>query len=260
MIRLVATDMDGTLFAEGSRSVKPELLDVIVKLRRKGIIFVAASGRQYPSMRGVFAPILQDLIFIADNGGYVFSQGREIERVVFEPDLLRETIRYARTKGDRVLLETAEKTYTDSSDLAFRDLLVKDYQVDLVQVRDLLEADEPALKVALRCDSDAASIAAPAAQYFQGRLNVLASGAYWVDFIPAGVDKGNALAKLQKLLHISREETMAFGDNENDLGMLAQAGESYAVANARDAVKQKAKYLTDSDVNDGVLNVLRTLL
>ena len=53
---------------------------------------------------------------------------------------------------------------------------------------------------------------------------------------------------------------MVFGDNLNDLEMLAAAEESYAVANAAEAVKQAAKHLADSNVNDGVLKVLRRLL
>ena len=57
----------------------------------------------------------------------------------------------------------------------------------------------------------------------------------------ASVDKGNALKVIQDFLGVSREETMAFGDNDNDLGLLAAAGESYAVANARDSVKKQAQ-------------------
>lgn len=262
MIKLIATDMDGTLFAEGSQSVKPELLEVILKLKEKGAIFVVASGRQYPSMRSVFAPILNDLIFIADNGGYVTCRGREIERCALERELMLETIAYARTQSSRILLETVDQTYTDSTDPTFHDLLVKDYRVDLVRVEDLavLDGDVQALKVALRCDNDAQKIAVPAAEHFRGRLHVMASGAYWVDFAPAGVDKGNALARIQELMHISPEETMAFGDNSNDIGMLNRARESYAVANAREEVKKAARYVADSSENDGVLKVLRRLL
>ena len=53
---------------------------------------------------------------------------------------------------------------------------------------------------------------------------------------------------------------MAFGDNHNDIGMLNCAGESYAVANAREEVKQAAKYIAESNTQDGVLKILRTLL
>ena len=53
---------------------------------------------------------------------------------------------------------------------------------------------------------------------------------------------------------------MVFGDNFNDIEMLQSAGESYAVGNAAEAVKREAKYVADTNVNDGVLKVLRTLI
>ena len=53
---------------------------------------------------------------------------------------------------------------------------------------------------------------------------------------------------------------MVFGDNFNDIEMFRSAGVSYAVGNAAEAVKQEARYVADTNVNDGVLKVLRTLL
>ena len=73
-------------------------------------------------------------------------------------------------------------------------------------------------------------------------------------------NKGHAIREIQKILKISPDETMVFGDNLNDLEMLAAATESYAVANAAEPVRKAAKHITDTNVNDGVLKVLRTLL
>ena len=61
----------------------------------------------------------------------------------------------------------------------------------------------------------------------------------WMDVTGKHADKGNALKKLQSILNISREETMAFGDNLNDLGLLEAAEESYAIGSARDEVKKR---------------------
>ena len=73
-------------------------------------------------------------------------------------------------------------------------------------------------------------------------------------------NKGNAIRSIQKTLGILPEETMVFGDNFNDIEMFRSAGVSYAVGNAAEAVKQEARYVADTNVNDGVLKVLRTLL
>ena len=88
----------------------------------------------------------------------------------------------------------------------------------------------------------------------------MAAGERWVDFVGTDTDKGKALESIQRLMHITKEETMAFGDNNNDIGMMLCAGESYAVANAREEVKKAARHLTDRNVDDGVLKILKRLL
>ena len=71
-------------------------------------------------------------------------------------------------------------------------------------------------------------------------------------------DKGNALKKLQEKLHILPEETMAFGDNMNDIGMLRAAGESYAVENAVPELKAMATAVIGGNDSDGVARWLES--
>ena len=73
-------------------------------------------------------------------------------------------------------------------------------------------------------------------------------------------DKGSSLKSLQKQLGITREETMAFGDNLNDLGLLAAAEESYAIGSARDEVKAAAKHIAPPLKENGETEVLLKLL
>ena len=69
-----------------------------------------------------------------------------------------------------------------------------------------------------------------------------------------------AVKLLQDSLEIKPEETMAFGDQLNDIEMLEQAYYSFAVGNARPEVKAIARFQTDTNVNDGVLKILKLLL
>ena len=85
------------------------------------------------------------------------------------------------------------------------------------------------------------------------------------DFFEAGIvangaDKGSALKKIQGMFGISREETAAFGDNENDIGMLELAGQSYAVENARRAVRDAASHVIGPMREDAVLKVIKSWL
>lgn len=260
MIKLIVSDVDGTLLEEGTPNLNPELFQVILKLKEKGVIFAAASGRQYESIREVFAPVENEMIFIADNGAYVVCRGREMESFFFDRSVLEETVAYVRKMKGFLLVESPEVGYTDSRDEAFITMLREGYNMKIQQVEDVLKLDIPVVKVAAYCQEDAQSMALPAGEHFKGRLNVMASGAHWVDFVRPDVDKGNALGRVQKLMKILPEETMAFGDNINDIGMLARAGESYAVENAREEVKRAAKHIAGRGAEDGVLKVLKRLL
>jgi hydroxymethylpyrimidine pyrophosphatase-like HAD family hydrolase len=109
-------------------------------------------------------------------------------------------------------------------------------------------------------EQDASQAAASIRERLAGRANVMAAGARWVDVVSNEADKGTALARLQSLLGISREETAAFGDNGNDIGMLKLAGHSYAVANARQEVKEEATCVIGPMREDAVLQVIRSWL
>ena len=62
MIKLIASDLDGTLLKEGTMDINPEIYDIIRKLKAKGIVFAAVSGREYDSIERVFAPVKLFLI------------------------------------------------------------------------------------------------------------------------------------------------------------------------------------------------------
>ena len=85
MIKLIASDIDGTLVKDGTLAIDREYMDVIRRLLDKGIIFVACSGRQYRSERKLFAPVADRLLYITD-GGTVVRTPKEILKVDTMPD------------------------------------------------------------------------------------------------------------------------------------------------------------------------------
>ena len=70
-IKLVSSDIDGTLVAEGTTDLNPKVLEMVRKLKSRGIIFVAASGRQFDGMLRLFQEVSDDMIFISNNGAYI---------------------------------------------------------------------------------------------------------------------------------------------------------------------------------------------
>lgn len=85
-------------------------------------------------------------------------------------------------------------------------------------------------------------------------------GKCWVDCANKGANKGSALRHFQEEYGITPDETLAFGDNLNDIEMLKRASHSFAVENARDEVKEAANFVAPSYKEDGVLQVLKAVL
>ena len=73
MIQLIACDIDGTLLTDGAAEINPKVFCQIRRLKERNILFCPTSGRQYSSLRRLFAPIADELYFICENGALVFD-------------------------------------------------------------------------------------------------------------------------------------------------------------------------------------------
>ncbi|MCF0132400.1 MAG: HAD family phosphatase [Blautia sp.] len=260
-IRLIASDVDGTLLPEGTPHLNKEYYDVIRKLHAEGITFVAASGRQYASLHGVFSPVDNEIIYVADNGSHCVKAGETVLCLEIERRAYEETVKYARNlENVFTLISTPQGTYTECKDSEMVRWIREGYRIDLVMVEDLLEISLPVLKLAIYNHlGDALELAGPMEQLFGDRVSIMVSGDHWVDIIAKNADKGAALREIQSKLGVTPEETMAFGDNGNDVPLLLQAAESYCVATGREQAKAAAKYVLPNE-EDAVLKVLKSLL
>ena len=100
MIKLVASDLDGTLLLNGAQSLPEELFPLIKELKELGILFVAASGRQYANMKRMFAPVVDDMAFIAENGGLAIQNEKVLYQDSFPKELVREIVEAIYDKKD----------------------------------------------------------------------------------------------------------------------------------------------------------------
>ena len=87
MIKLIASDVDGTLVKDGTLMINPEYMTVIHKLVEKGIIFVVCSGRQFASERRLFAPIVNELYYISDGGTVVRTPDKMLKTFPMDEEL-----------------------------------------------------------------------------------------------------------------------------------------------------------------------------
>ena len=261
MIRLIATDLDDTLLPEGTFDLNPEYYDVIRALTGKGILFVAASGRHTTSIRRLMKSVADEVVILAGNGSAAMYQGRTLDVRPLDYGFYQEVLGVMRRiDSSLILTDQAECVWTDSVREDLVSWIRDGYRVRLEQCPDLAGVGPPVLKTAMHVEGDAARYAAGIRERFAGRANIAAAGPGWVDVVANGADKGSALRRIQERFHIRPEETAAFGDNENDIGMLKLAGLSYAVENALGSVKAAAREVIGPMREDAVLNVLKSFL
>ncbi len=263
MIRLIASDIDGTLIKDSTPDLYPEMEEAVRQLAEKGILFCAASGRQYQSIKNVFRNIEEDIVFIAENGAQVRYRDQDISLTPMKREYAEEIIRQLRGyyRNCDIVVSTPNGCLLESKNKEFINLITYGYRNKFTLVRDVLEEDAEIIKIAIyQKDSIrelGEEVLIPA---WQDRVKVCMAGEEWVDFMDASVDKGNALSFVQNYFGISREETMAFGDNNNDIGMMQAAGESYAVENAREEVRAAAGRVCFGYLEKGVYQVIKGLL
>lgn len=261
MIKLIASDIDGTLVKDGEHRLNPDYFDVILKLRKKGIQFAAASGRQWASIEAVFEPIKEKIFYLSDNGSYVGCHGRNLFLNPIDRELALELIKAIRqVPGLDILVGGPDVAYTDTRNQDLIDLAVHGYRFQLVQVEDVLQVQDEIIKISAFKSSGIQEATKELITRFGNRLKMAVAGDMWMDSMAPGVCKGHAIKILQDNLEIKPEETMAFGDQMNDIEMLERAYYSFAVGNAREEVKKAARFQADSNENDGVLKVLKQLL
>ena len=75
-IKMICSDIDGTLLQYGRKKLEGEIFDQIRALHDRGILFCPASGRQYTSLRLLFEPVADCCVFLCENGGVLFKDGQ----------------------------------------------------------------------------------------------------------------------------------------------------------------------------------------
>lgn len=262
MIKLILTDVDGTLLREGGDDLNPEYYEVIDRLKKQGILFGIASGRQYVSIKHLFDPVKKDTLFICNNGTFVTCNGQDtfVDRMNRE-DVLEIIEDVRRIPSCILMYDTKNLTYIESGNPGFHRMLRDDYHYAFQQVPDLTRVKEDCIKLSIYCPENIEGIMDRAfLPKWENRVKAAYSGDCYLDCMKTGSNKGHALSEIQKLYGISKEETMVFGDNLNDIEMLLQADYSFAMANAREEVRRVARNVAAPYWEDGVLAQMKKLL
>ena len=259
MIKLIITDMDGTLLDDNHR-INDEFWEVFEMIKERGILFVSASGRQYYNLLKNLERIKDDVYFVAENGTYVVHREDELFLNALPGEDAKQLVAKARkVEGADVILCGKRSAYVEVNDPKFIEEVEKYYERYEI-VEDLLKVEDDVLKVTL-CDfSGAEENSHPHFSEYEEKYKVTVSGSIWLDIVNNNANKGVAVERLQKILNIKPEETMAFGDYLNDVEMLQDAYYSYAMENAHPKLKESAKFIAKSNNENGVVEKIKEMV
>lgn len=259
MIKLIATDLDGTLINGITRAVPQDLEEVWDRLNEKGIVFLAASGRDYNGAAQFFGPLADKMMFICDNGANIYDKGKLLET----HNISREGVHTLLKMIDKIdnadpMLCGTKGTYVTAGSPAFMEKMAKHYS-PLTWVDSLYDIDDEIFKVSVYdATGDIKSHTYdPLAAQIGDDYTIHMSANIWVDIMDITADKGLAIKQVQSMLKVTKEETMAFGDFYNDIPLLDQAGYAFVMANGTDDMKAKYPYQAASNNEDGVTKAIK---
>ncbi len=249
MIKLIASDVDGTLIHDYTDNIKPELFQIIQKFLDKDVIFFAASGRQHSNLKHVFSPIKNKIGFISENGALVFYKNELILKDLLDKDLVTKIVPHILSKQDLEICICCENyTYLIPKSKEFSDYLSININNAVKIIDSLDQIEEDIIKISFYSPSGITKdIQDEFLNAYSGKISQCMSAKNWYELMPLNSHKGNSIKHLQELLNISPEETLVFGDNFNDREMLQDAKYSYAMENANQEIKDLANY-TCNDV------------
>lgn len=248
MIKLVVSDLDGTLLQNGAQTLSPEMIDIVRELQKRGIHYVSASGRQYSNQVSLYGEELaKSISIISDNGAMYVHNGEFHMQGSLSPELVKHLVLATRKQSSCDLtLSSKDTLYFEDGNAEFLHHMKEVMNNKTEIVPDLTAVDDTIIKMAV-CDFNGTdNCEGYFRELFEKDCVVVTSGNAWIDFIPHGVNKGNALKHLIDELGIKPEECVAFGDQNNDVEMLELAGLSYAMKNSAPGVSKHATHVTDS--------------
>ncbi|MFI1745126.1 HAD family hydrolase [Thalassobellus sediminis] len=259
-VKLVVSDMDGTLLNNNSE-VSNRFFNQFEKLKQRNIHFVAASGRQYQSILEKLDTIKHDISIIAENGGIMQHNNRTNILLKLSSENVLKTINTLRTiEGCYIVLCGRKSAYIETNEPNFISKFSK-YYAEYKIVDDLTEVtNDDFLKIAVYHFESSETYIFPHLKALTNQLQIIVSGQNWLDISHANANKGYALSMLQEKMGIHKNETMVFGDYNNDLEMLKLAHFSFAMENAHPDVKKIANFETKNNSEEGVETILEQLL
>ena len=257
-IKMIICDMDGTLL-DNQKNLPPHFNQIYKELYDRNIIFAISSGRQMGEVKKYFEDN-KTIYLMAENGGYIQHNGETLLADYMNQKDVYKLVSYVNTlKGMAPMLSGKKAMYAFNKDKELISRHTSHFSISYVE--EIEDIDDDIFKITV-CDP-----IDPVKNCLRGPLSLIKgfevkpSGDCWIDINKKGQSKADSVVFLQNKLGISEEETMVFGDSDNDLSMFKHAYYSYAMKNADHFIQKNAHYVTEEDNDhDGVMKTIQKMI
>ncbi|WP_010094699.1 HAD family hydrolase [Ornithinibacillus scapharcae] len=262
MIKLVLSDMDGT-FLNNHGDYNRELFQEVKQLMQdKNVVFAPVTGKQCERVEELFGDDAADFWILGDSATRIKHHGEFVYESLLSNKLGLEIIQLLEeiSLEHTVIACTREGAVIKDTLSSEEEAIVRGSYAQIKKVSHFHEITDDFVKITihdphLRCMETREKLS----PFFESAY-IVASEAAWIDIANANVHKGTTVEALQRMLNVTPEETMVFGDGYNDIELMVRGKYSFAMRNAVDAVKDVANYITRSNHEDAVMKTIRDVL
>lgn len=263
--KMILTDLDDTLLNK-DKKVSSADKKAVIEAQKLGVKYILASGRPTFAMRDLAKELELNKYegYLLSFNGSIITDCKTNENI-FEASLTKEDLHllYDFSKENKVHI----LTYIDDTIVSETESEYIDVEVGLTKMPHNLVSNfkDAVTKSAVKCmmlgePSYLKEVEKKLKEKYGDKYTIAISKPFFLEVTKLGVDKGVALKKLAQHLGIDISETIAVGDSYNDLPMLEAAGLSVAVANACDDIKKKCDFITTSNDDNGMANLIKEFI
>ena len=269
-IKIVATDMDGTLLDPRGQLDLPRLEKILDKLDQRGVRFVIATGNEVHRMRQLLGHLAERVVLVVANGARIFENNELLQAQTWDDAMVDRALAHfkGRECQDQFVVTAMNGGFVKEGTV-FTELdkfMTPEMIEQLYQRMNFVDEFDPnlfggVLKMSMVVGEERLdSVLQEINDLFDGHVRAVSSGYGCIDILQDGIHKAWGLVELLKRWNLKPEQIMAFGDSENDIEMLELAGISYAMENAEEAVKRVATKVAPANSQAGVYKVLENWL
>lgn len=269
-IRVIATDMDGTLLDPKGQLDLPRLEKILDKLDQCDIRFVIATGNEVHRMRQLLGHLAERVVLVVANGARIFENNELIQAQTWDDAMVDKALGHfkGRECQDQFVVTAMNGGFVKEGTV-FTELdkfMTPEMIEKLYQRMNFVDEFDPnlfggVLKMSMVVGEERLdSVLQEINDLFDGHVRAVSSGYGCIDILQDGIHKAWGLVELLKRWNLKPEQIIAFGDSENDIEMLELAGISYAMENAEEAVKRVATKVAPANSQAGVYKVLENWL